>query len=70
MCKELRVEKLLSPQEVADSLSLSVGTIYRWIENGTLPAIKVGKRTVRVSEKSLKSWLEKRPYPSDASRDC
>jgi excisionase family DNA binding protein len=56
------MESLLSPKEVANALSLSVETIYRWIENGTLPAIKVGKRAVRVSEKSLKAWLDNQPH--------
>ena len=55
------MEKLLSPKEVASVLSLSVETVYRWIENGTLPAIKVGKRAVRISEKSLKAWLDNQP---------
>lgn len=38
--------RLLSPQEAADTLSVSAQTVYRWIADGTLPVHRVGDRPV------------------------
>lgn len=35
--------EMLTPQEVADYLKVSVETIWRWCRNDTLPAVKIGK---------------------------
>jgi excisionase family DNA binding protein len=38
----LTTKKLLTAKQVADSLSISVHTAYKWAENGKLPSIKIG----------------------------
>ena len=44
---DLPDKKLLRPDEVAHFWSVSVKTVYRWIDLGILPAVKKGG-TVRV----------------------
>ena len=34
-------KELLTPQEVADYLKVDVRTIYRWLNNGSLPGVKI-----------------------------
>jgi excisionase family DNA binding protein len=36
-------EEFLTPQEIAFRLKLTEATIWRWINVGKLPAIKIGK---------------------------
>ncbi len=50
------MEKLLTVQEVADYLGLTARTIYNYIQNKTLPAIKIG-REWRVKEKDLQALI-------------
>jgi excisionase family DNA binding protein len=35
-------KKLLTVKQVADRLSISVHTVYKWAESGRLPAVKLG----------------------------
>jgi excisionase family DNA binding protein len=51
------VEQYYTPQEVADSLKINLRTIYRWIREGKLNAVKVGELW-RISETELKRLLE------------
>jgi len=53
-------QKLLTVPEVAERLRLSVWTIYRKVESGEIPAIRLGetKRSpIRVDERELGEWL-------------
>lgn len=50
-------EKMMTPQEVADWLSIHVHTVYNWIESGKLKAYKVG-RVYRVPEAEVWKVLE------------
>ena len=45
--KTLPEKELLRPDEVAEFWSVSVKTIYRWIDLGIIPGVKKGG-TVRV----------------------
>jgi len=36
------MDTLYTPQEVADSLKVDVRTVYRWIREGRLRAVKIG----------------------------
>ena len=53
-------DKYLTLHVVADLLSCTERHIYDLIAEGSLMAIKVGSRSVRVSEQSLKDFIEKR----------
>jgi excisionase family DNA binding protein len=48
--------KLLTVAEVAAILSLSRMTVYRMVNSGTLPALKVG-RSVRIPEHVVLDYL-------------
>ena len=52
-------DKYLTLQVVADLLSCTERHIYDLIAEGSLMAIKVGSRAVRVSEQSLIEFIEK-----------
>jgi excisionase family DNA binding protein len=53
-----RSPKLLTAEEVADLLRVNRSSVYRWVERGLLPAIKVG-RTVRFNPDVVKAVLER-----------
>ncbi len=51
----------LTVQEAAQRLRVSTRTIRRWIQQGDLPAIKIGK-TVRILEKEITSLTHAHSY--------
>lgn len=52
------MDRLLTLQEVAEVLSIPIGTIYQWRTKGEgPPGIRVG-RHVRVRQGDLEHWLE------------
>lgn len=56
---ELPNKALLRPDEVAKYLSLSVKTIYGWIAEGKLDAVKVGPfRVLRIPRENVKSIIK------------
>lgn len=50
--------KLLKPKDVATLLQLNLLTIYSYIRNGKLPAVKFG-RNFRIQEKDLEAFIKK-----------
>jgi excisionase family DNA binding protein len=48
--------KLLTVAEVAKIMRLSKMTIYRMVNSGTLPALKVG-RSIRVPQSAVDNYL-------------
>ena len=50
------MEKLMTPEEAAELLRLSVYTLQEYARNGVIPAIKVG-RVWRFSKSELTAWL-------------
>ena len=57
-------EQLITTQEVADHLKVSIQTVRRWIKEQNpekrLPAIRVGPRMWRISPSELERWLRQR----------
>jgi excisionase family DNA binding protein len=49
---------VLRVPEVARRLDVSAATVYRYIERGELPAIRLG-RSVRVSRRVFEEWVER-----------
>lgn len=52
-------EKFLTVAEVAKRWRVSNMTVYRMVESGTLPALKIGKRSVRIPESAVTDYEEK-----------
>lgn len=48
---------MLTPQEAAATGKVAVKTIYRYIENGTLPAVRFGPRCIRIRREDLLKLL-------------
>ena len=51
--------KYLKISEVGERLSISSMTVYRLVQSGDLPAIRVGK-TIRIHPKDLRNYIEKK----------
>ncbi len=51
------LEKLYSPEEVADFLKLKVTTVYKYISSRRIANIKLGNR-VLIPESALKEYIE------------
>ena len=49
---------LLRAPEAAEILGISRALAYRWMQDGTLPTVRVGG-TVRVPRELLLDWVEK-----------
>lgn len=53
----MKMEKLLTPLELADILHIRPGTIYSWLSRGVdVPYVKIAG-TVRFREKAVMDWL-------------
>lgn len=52
---------LMRGPEVAEELGISRALAYRWMQDGTLPTVRVpGGRTVRVPRAALRAWIDSR----------
>lgn len=51
--------QLLTPAEVALRLGLSRGTIYNWIYERRLPAVRLSRRAVRVREEVVTALVRR-----------
>jgi excisionase family DNA binding protein len=47
--------------EMAAELKISRGRAYALVADGTIPAVKIG-RSLRVSRRELRAWLETHRY--------
>lgn len=47
----------VSAHVAADLLGVAPGTVYRWIREGDLPAVRIGAKTVRVRSADLLALL-------------
>jgi len=52
-------ERYYTPAEVGEHLRVDVSTLYRWIRDEKLVAIKIG-RDYRIAESDLQAFLEER----------
>jgi excisionase family DNA binding protein len=50
----------LTIEQVAEWLQVSTRTIRRYIEDGSLPAVNLGGRAIRIRRQDLEAWLENR----------
>jgi excisionase family DNA binding protein len=59
---QLHQINLLTIQEVADWAKVSTKTVYRWIPDNKIPAVRLGNRTYRITEKAIIDYLRKIGY--------
>jgi excisionase family DNA binding protein len=50
---------LLTVDDIAERLRVSTRTVRRWIDDGTLPVLRLG-RAVRIEERDLQFFLAER----------
>jgi excisionase family DNA binding protein len=50
---------LLTVDEVAERLGVASRTVWRWIDDGTLPAYRLGARLVRVREEDVETFPQR-----------
>lgn len=51
----------VNPTQAAAHAGVAVKTIYRYIENGTLPAVRFGPRCIRIQREDLLALLTPAP---------
>ncbi len=61
------MNKLLTPQEMADMLGVQKSTIYQWTHQGFIPHVKLGN-LVRFRVSAVNKWLEKSATAGRVSR--
>jgi excisionase family DNA binding protein len=60
-----KIEQLLTVEQVAEILQLSTVQVYRYLKDGRLPKVKLGRRAVRVRPEDLERFIEERREASD-----
>lgn len=65
--KNMVVEKLYTPAEVAEHLSLEKKTVEDYLRAGKIPGVKLG-REWRVRERDLQSYIDGLEVPSKKER--
>lgn len=53
-------DRYLKVQSVVEILSCTDGYVYELIQAGTLTAVKIGERAIRISQQSLQAFLATR----------
>jgi excisionase family DNA binding protein len=51
--------RILTPEQVASIMQVSLKTVYRWIAAGKLGASQVGYKTYRIFEEDLILFMKK-----------
>lgn len=59
-------EVYLTVAEIAELLKLNQQTIRNWIDRGELPAVRLGRRRVRVRQSDLDAFIDAGANGSDA----
>ena len=47
---------------VADRFGVTVATVWEWIKQGKLKAVKINSRNVRISEQAIADFIEDRKF--------
>ncbi|MBE0418099.1 MAG: nucleotidyltransferase domain-containing protein [Coriobacteriia bacterium] len=58
---------LLTPRQVAERLAVSSRTVYLWIEEGRLPAVRLSERVTRVPAEAVDALIERSTHPATPS---
>jgi excisionase family DNA binding protein len=61
---ELQQMNLLTIQEVANWAKVSTKTIYGWISDNKIPAIRLSNRTYRIPEQAIIDYVKQNGTPN------
>jgi excisionase family DNA binding protein len=50
--------EVLTPAEVAKTLSVSLATVYKLIADGEIKAVRVGPKLLRIEKRQLDNFLK------------
>jgi excisionase family DNA binding protein len=56
------MDRLLTVRELAERLRVTPTCVYRWLADGSLPAIRFSKRCVRFRESDVQQLLDQLSY--------
>ena len=56
--------RLVSLADAADALAVSTRTVRRYIADGQIDAVRLGRRTLRIKIDSLERFIDARPVGS------
>jgi excisionase family DNA binding protein len=56
------MDRLLTVEQLAIILQVSIATIYKWVWAKQIPYIKLSRRALRFEESKIKEWIEKKTY--------
>jgi excisionase family DNA binding protein len=54
----IKSKKVMTIKEVADYLGVHASTVYKYAQQGTIPAFKIGSDW-RFSQKHIDNWIDK-----------
>ena len=52
-------ERILTIEDTAKLMKVSLKTVYRWVNAGQLPAARIGYKTYRIFEEDLILFMKK-----------
>lgn len=55
----MAIEKMYTPEQVAEMLQVSIYSVRKWYASGKLDALKVGRR-IRITESALERFVQSR----------
>lgn len=58
---------LMTAHEVAELLDVAATTVYEWARVGTLPAVRLGARSIRFLRWEIEAWIAAKSSGSAAA---
>lgn len=64
----MAIEKMYTPEQVAELLQVCVSSVRKWYASGKLDALKVGRR-IRIPESALEKFMQSRNGSGNSGSD-